>query len=73
MHQLFLKKNRETVGEIKGLGFQVKRRNDATNFIFSQLQKRVAKQEGIFPGFTAHKWRQISQIYHMGFLQNGPI
>ena len=39
----------------------------------ASYKKCIAKQAGIFPGFTAHKWRQISKIRHMGFLQNGPI
>ena len=39
----------------------------------ASYKKRIAKQAGIFPGFTAHKWRQISKIRHMGFSQNGPI
>ena len=39
----------------------------------ASYKKRVAKQAGIFLDFTAHKWRQISKIHHMGFSQNGPI
>ena len=36
-------------------------------------RKRVFQQTCIFEGHIVSKWRQISKIHHMGFLQNGPF